>query len=541
MLSHSWPFLILNPSDRKMNFNVGSSNIFKAAGIVSIGTIIVGAFTLLKDVIVGMNFGASAEMDSMLLAYSIPFFLGTVALAVVQATLIPLYSQVKMEGDHQQLPDLVSKVFTLTGAILVGAALLLYLAAPLVIRLMAHDNFTQEQLRLSIILFCLFLPIIPLMGLYGLFGGIFYAEKQFFLPTLIAVTTPVVTVICILLGKEHLDIISLGVGISLGWLIQVLIIRYQFSRFIFPIKLNLNLRDNRIHKFLSLSWPLFLGAFFSGSIIIIDRIMAASLPTGSISALDYADRINILAIGAFGVFQTAVFPYFSDHVSHSNYKQLVGDFKRTVLLLCLGLAPVVLLAIFYRYSLVALLFQRGEFDLKATILTGQAAGGYFVGMIPLMIGMIAVRMAQALNMNRFIGFQGTLNPAFKIILNLLLIPIFGHMGIALATSGMYTIGAIIVLVGVFRHLQVMPTRSDVVPYLKIAISLLGLSGVVLLLRGKEGIVELAVGHNFFERFLVILIGGAVYWAGCYLLGLTEAREITREIWKMCCSPFKLSG
>ncbi len=160
--------------------------------------------------------------------------------------------------------------------------------------------------------------------------------------------------------------------------------------------------------------------------------------------------------------------------------------------------------------------------------------GYMIGLLPMMVGMVGVRLAQALMLHKFIGFQGMVNPLFKIIFNLILIPIFGLMGISLATSGMNILATIIILVGLFRYLRMMPKLSDFVPYLKIAIGLLGLSGIVYLLKRNTVITDTDFGLEVGYMLLTIFIGIVVYWAGCFLLGLEEARTILKVVWKMLC-------
>jgi hypothetical protein len=106
---------------------------------------------------------------------------------------------------------------------------------------------------------------------------------------------------------------------------------------------------------------------------------------------------------------------------------------------------------------------------------------------------------------------------------------------------MYILTAIIVLMGVFRYLRMMPTLAELVPYIKIAASLLGLLGIVLLLNRKEVMTNLSFGLEIGYMFLIIFIGVIVYWAGCFFLGLEEARAIPAVIWKMFRKTLKFIG
>jgi peptidoglycan biosynthesis protein MviN/MurJ (putative lipid II flippase) len=221
--------------------------------------------------------------------------------------------------------------------------------------------------------------------------------------------------------------------------------------------------------------------------------------------------------------QTAILPFFAEQAGKNNFQQLKKDFYQTANLIFFALFPICVLMVFFNQNIVRLFFQRGAFDERATIAKGAALIGNTLGLIPHTIGLVGVRLAQATFTNKLIGFQGALNPFLKVGLNLLFIPLRGHIGIAVATSGMYLVGSIIILVGISIKLHVEFKWRFLVPLGKMAVSLSGLMIFLwitrFLMNGNTQNWWLDLEYTAGISVLSLLI----YLGLCYLLKLEEAR------------------
>ena len=127
--------------------------------------------------------------------------------------------------------------------------------------------------------------------------------------------------------------------------------------------------------------PVLIGVAVNQINTIVDRTIASTLVEGSISALNYATKLNQFVMGMFIVsISSVVYPMLSKLSSENNKEQFNKSITsvNTVTLLVI---PISIGAIILANPIVKLLFQRGEFDVRATQMTAVALIFYSIGMI----------------------------------------------------------------------------------------------------------------------------------------------------------------
>ncbi|MGB0383314.1 MAG: murein biosynthesis integral membrane protein MurJ [Ardenticatenaceae bacterium] len=519
-----------NSEHNQMVAERGTSNrkrILKAAGIASIASLLFYFISFLREAVVSMYFGISADLDALLLAQMIPLFLAGTIASTIQAVIVPLYTE--MSEDTAEQSEFINKVYTLFLLFMIGITAILALITPWMVQGIG-SGLEDSQKKLLLPLFWLLLLFVPFKALSGFKRALFYAEKDFWSPGISPAIMAVVTMISVWFGSLRWGIYSLAFGIALGSAVELLVTGWLLARRGIRLRLTLALQDRRLRKLFSLSLPLAIGSVSTGTIVIIDRMMASTLSVGSISALGYAERINGMMLLALGSLQMAVFPFFAEQAGLADRKQLIKDFKQTISLICFILAPVSLIVIFFNRPLVALLFQRGSFDAQATAVTGDALVGYVIGLIPMAVGFIYVRIIQALQINWLIGFVGFLNPFIKIMLNWLMIPFLGHTGIALATSGMYFVGLLLLMFGLGRYVNMNSDIKFIRFFIKIGI---GLLAMVLVIYASA---LLPLSQNDWNGLIylcpLLFFSIVTYWLACYFLNVEEAIMLLRVFEKL---------
>jgi putative peptidoglycan lipid II flippase len=169
--------------------------------------------------------------------------------------------------------------------------------------------------------------------------------------------------------------------------------------------------------------------------LFINIVLASLLPSGAVSFLYYADRLNQLPLGVIGIaIGTALLPVLSRHVAASNHDAVRHFLSRALeFSLMLGLPAAVALLIAAQ-PIIHVLFERGAFGPHETAATAQALAAYAIG-IP---AFVIVKVLSA----AFFARQDTGTPVRVAIavtltnagLGLALIEPLGHVGIALATG-----------------------------------------------------------------------------------------------------------
>jgi putative peptidoglycan lipid II flippase len=178
-----------------------------------------------------------------------------------------------------------------------------------------------------------------------------------------------------------------------------------------------------------------LGAGAAQINIAISTILASLLPTGAVSYLFYADRLNQLPLGIIGIaIATTLLPILSakvqanDHDGIKHYTTRALEFG-----LILGLPAALGLGLASQ-QIVGVLFEHGAFKADDTAFTAAALRMYVIGIVPF----ILIKIVSAL----FFAHHDTKTPVkialiavvTNIVLAFLLMRELGHQGIALATS-----------------------------------------------------------------------------------------------------------
>ncbi len=94
----------------------------------------------------------------------------------------------------------------------------------------------------------------------------------------------------------------------------------------FKYKFIFDLKDQYIRKVLYLSLPVLIGVAINDLNAIVDKTLASSLAAGSISALNYANKLNALILGVFiSAITTVIFPILSREANNDNIPGVKKD------------------------------------------------------------------------------------------------------------------------------------------------------------------------------------------------------------------------
>jgi putative peptidoglycan lipid II flippase len=172
--------------------------------------------------------------------------------------------------------------------------------------------------------------------------------------------------------------------------------------------------------------------------------MAAMLPSGSVAALSYANKIVALlvAIGATAL-STAALPYFSHMVAEQDWAGCRHTLKRYTALTLATTVPLTLALIALSHPLIRLVFQRGAFTAVDTDLVSHVQVFYFIQIPFYMCGMLFVRFLSSIRRNDVLMYGSAISLALDISLNLVLMRRMGIAGIALSTSLVYVVAFVI--------------------------------------------------------------------------------------------------
>ncbi|MAF96106.1 MAG: murein biosynthesis integral membrane protein MurJ [Rhodospirillaceae bacterium] len=405
----------------------------------------VGGFTLisrvlgfLRDILIAAVLGAGAGADVFFVAFKLPnLFRRLFAEGAFSMAFVPMFAG-RVEADGVK----AAKAFAEAAFGVLFWTLLIFvtvieLAMPLVMLGFA-PGFIGDAAKfdLAVELTRITFPYLLFVALVSLMAGVLNSLGRF----AAAAATPILLNLCLIgaiLGLANFTetpghALAWGVaaagGVQFIWLYAACVregvwIRLGFPRLTGDVKI--------LMKRMA---PVAVGAGVYQINLVIDTVIASFLPSGSISYLFFADRVNQLPLGVIGVaVGTALLPLLSRQVRAGEEAAALHSQNRALEFSFLLTLPAAAALMVIAGPVVRVLFERGAFGPAETAATAAALAVYAVG-LP---AYVAVKVLAP----GFFARQDTATPVkisvvcllVNLGLNLILMGPFKHVGIAMAT------------------------------------------------------------------------------------------------------------
>jgi putative peptidoglycan lipid II flippase len=421
---------------KKLTSGSVNRKIFGAAVTVGLLTVFVKVMGMGKELLVAQRFGTGDDIDAFLIALLVPSFIINIIAGSFSAALIPTYIQVREQEGKQAAQRLFSGVTVCGLGLLLITTILMLVAAPLYLPMIA-GGFERQKLDLTFHLLYAIAPFIVLSGINIVWGAVLNAGERFALAAFSPILTPGITII-LLLEFESWRTFILAAGLVCGTALEIVILGIGLKRqkvSLFPKWYGLN---PHLLQVISRFLPTVAGSFLMFSTFIVDQSMAAMFPTGSVAALSYGNRIIALPITlATTALSAAVIPYFSKMVAHEDWESIRHTLQYYLRLIFIVTVPITIIFIVFSELIVRILFQRGSFTANDTHLVAQIQS-CFALQIPFYIaGRLGVHLILSMRNNHILMWGSLFNLIINIALNYLFSKWMGIAGIALSTSFVY--------------------------------------------------------------------------------------------------------
>ncbi len=392
-------------------------------------------FGFIGSFILAAKFGATGKTDAYFVASNIPELLRDVlAGGALTCAFIPVYTTClakDMKVEAQRLAAGVFNIVAIGLVLMTGFGILL---APQLTHLVA-PGFSGETLALSIKLTRVLFPAIIFFGLASLFGAMLNSYQHFTIPALQPLILNTCQILAMLMLARHLDIYSICIGTLVGGvIITAMNLPFIYRKGIRYMP-QFNFHDEGIRRMGLLWLPLILGLSVNQVNIIVNKILASSLSSGSISGLNYANLINQIAPSVFGVaVSTAIFPSLSWHMAldqQQRFREIVSKAIRVTLIITV---PLSIFLMFLSTPIIKLLFERGAFDHNASVLTSGVLFYFGIGTFALAVNYVLIRAFYALSDTRTPVKLAVTAVIANIILSIILVKFMEQDGLALASS-----------------------------------------------------------------------------------------------------------
>jgi len=411
--------------------------IFGAGLTIAVTTLLVNTAIVLKDIDVAWIFGVGDALDVFLMANLIPTFCISVLAGSLFTSFVPVYIGVNEAGGTVRAQQLLGTVTFLAIALFVVTAALLFVGDRWVIALIASRFVAAKQSRM-VDVFDWLLPMILTGGLASFGGSVLNAQKRFALASLAPIFPPVMIVLVLVLSGNAPDPQLLVIGTLIGSVIHLAVVSWGLHKLGYSLFPRWHGIDEHSQRVITQYLPMIGGAFVMSATVVVNQIMAAWLPRGSVSALNFAGKvptmINSLGAAAVG---TAVLPFLSQQVARGDYaalKHTVRTYSRLILAVSI---PVVVVALVFARPMIEVLFQRGAFQRHDTDLVSQILRCSVLQVPFYLLGTLFSRLVSVLRGNRVLLYGAIINVTISALMNLILMRFMDASGIALSTAIVY--------------------------------------------------------------------------------------------------------
>ncbi len=461
--------------------------VTRAAGIVGLATLASRLLGYVRDMVLASFFGAGMAADAFVAAFRIPNLLrrlfgeGSLSIAFV-----PVFTQIMIAGDREDGHRLAVSSLKLLLVVLALVTIIGIIAAPLIVRCIA-PGFAREpgKLALTIWLTRIMFPYLIMIGSVALCMGILNVLGHFAAPALAPVLLNV-SMIGAVFGvsrfsdSQTVRILALAGGVLLGGCLQLAL---QLP-FLVNHGIRFWKRSGLWHPAMKKVGLLILPTVFGAAVyqvnVLVGTLLASLLAQGSVCFLYYADRLVQFPLGIFGqAAATAVLPSLSRQAAGGDYHALADTFSHAMGLVLFVTIPSMVGLILLREPIVALLFQRGAFDVQSVRLTSTALLYYALGLWAFSAVRIVVATFYAMQDTRTPVMTATVSIAANLILGLVLMGPLKHGGLALATSTASVVNLLLMIYLLKKKMGMIRWRPILVSCLKTTIASAIMAGAVL--------------------------------------------------------------
>ncbi len=420
----------------------GTSTLFRhlqhAAGILMLGTFSVYAMGFVKSLFIAGYYGTSGQLDAYFLSLSPINVITGILVGAVQAALIPTYLDLFHTQGNEAAFTLLGTIIAYILACLTGVACLFGLGASQLASWLgagfdaAQVEFTASLLKIS----SLFLVLTVFSNLSLC---LFQAHREFTFPAFIPLLSGGISLGYIIMFRSQ-GVPSLLQSLIVGMGIQNLVILFA-ARDFFPTRFRiLSPWHAEVRHTLKVMTPLLIGSSFGHINVLVDQMMASTLPSGSISALHYAAKLHSIITHIFIIaVSKALLPFFAKQVTDADWDGLSQTFRSVIKITLLILIPVSIGVFLVGTPFIRLVFQRGAFTGESTLTTAYAWKAYAVGLTVQAIGIFTAKVYNALQDNTTLMYVSAAGIGLNIVCNSIGMYLWGHIGIALSTSVVYAV------------------------------------------------------------------------------------------------------
>ena len=505
-------------------------NHIKTVGLIMGITMLGKVLGLVRDMLLGHNFGTGMESAAFLTASRIPrTFFDAIFAAAISASFIPVFAQRMEQHGKEDAFRLSRCFFTWMGLLTAAMSLLGMVFAQPLVGLLAQ-GFDAETAALCARLLRLLFPTVFFTGIAFSMVGVLQSMGEFYIPAALSAASNGIIILYYLLFCRKFGIYGLAWAFLLGWAVQALMQMPWLHKNKFHYRPCL--RHPALKNVFTLMLPVMISTWIQPVNQLISTRFASFLFEGAgASAMEYANTLYTMVAGILVLSITNVmFPEMSRLSSVGQDEELgnlIGGTLRGMLFLLLPMTAGLMLL---SEPLVRLLYQYKTWDAFSTQITARALCFMSLGMVGYGIQNVLSRAFYAQQNGKVPMISGAVSIVVNLVLCLVLSNRLDVAGLAIATAASSAVSAILLLIPTLRRYPKMMNRQFWSGMLKM---LLCTAAMAVAVWAVGHVLSLHLGDGLIARVLQVglptVSGVIVYFLLAVVLRLEELQAVLRRI------------
>jgi len=339
--------------------------------------------------------------------------------------------------------------------------------------------------------------------LYCFFSTYNTIYTRVFPRAILSFTTNLLVVIALLIYPDS-DMLMLSTAYFIGNILSAIIpilsaYKSGYRHNIIDIRCNKETKN-----FAIIFLPIMGGALLSNLNMFVDKFLASSMETGSISYINYASRLtnifdSVLIVG-LGVI---ILPLLSESRVNNDFIKFKRDASQVIKLLNIILFPIMILCMMLSNQIIEVIYMRGEFGADAAEVVAIIFFYYAPQILLLPMQATLAKIFHALEDTKTPFYINAISVGINIILSIIFSFILGIKGIAIATSFSVIIAVLMLIYRIKEQIGWDNSIFSFKELFKIAIC------------GTVSLISAYISINFVnspleEVLIAFIIGGLTY-------------------------------
>jgi putative peptidoglycan lipid II flippase len=496
----------------------------KKAIIIMIITVLSKILGFAREVLLSYFFGANNITDAYLISQTIPSVLFAFLGTALGTGFIPMFNEIKVKKDEKRAIEFTNNLINILIVLCTFLVVITLVFTTPIVKLFA-TGFSGETLKIAVRFTRISIVGIYFSGLVYIFTAYLQIKNQFVIPALIGFPMNIIIIVSMFIASKT-NAIYLAIGSIVAFASQlVFVLPFAYKKG-YRFYIVFNIKDKYIVNLFNIALPAILGVSVNQLNVLVDRTIASKVAEGGISALNYANKLQLFVFGIFVTsISTVLYTTLSKMAAELNYEGLKKSLIESISSINLLVIPATVGAMIFSTQVVEMLFGRGAFDERAVKMTSSALFFYSIGMIGYGLSEVLSKAFYSMKDTKTPTINAVIALIMNIILNITLSKFMGIAGLALATSISAIVCTGLLFLSLRKKIGSFGLKEIFISFTKITIASI-VMGVVAKLSYNILLGNLSKNLSL---IIAIMVGGLVYFA---IIPFMKIREVDETIFKL---------